>query len=114
MNKPIPAITRFREKFYYLIPNKDQIKKNTPGVIYPNTMGDIEAFLESELLNERERILKEVDDKVIGDYQKKIALPVMQIQEQNNFEKEIRNDLRLEQRMKLADLLAELKEGGEI
>lgn len=44
MNKPIPAITRFKEKFPGLYTLGDEVK-------------DIETFWESELLNERERIV---------------------------------------------------------
>ena len=43
------AIKEFRKEFYYLIPNKKQIKENAQAIIYPQTSKDLELWLTEKL-----------------------------------------------------------------
>jgi hypothetical protein len=90
LNKPIPAIVRFREKF--TIKTKEGLNLDDGKNIYAGSRGlteDIETFLVAELLNKQERI-------EIQSYNRGFADGVKA--QQDIIEKEYQ---------------AELKEGGE-
>lgn len=62
-----------------------------------------------ELSRLKQYLLEEVE-KIIGKDEEMVKLPVMQSQEQNNFEKENRNELRKWQREALTKLKGEKSE----